>query len=127
MKRLFLALCLLAAPGLAQELSPTEIIFTSTSQDRNYGLFVVAGQGDCPVTRYMILGEGVEAISQTLTPGESAILDLGHGFGLGEHSMTLTAVGCALPLAAARLVYLNQSSPGHGRAPDLQHIQDVSE
>lgn len=127
MNRLILALLLLPGPVVAQEIAPTKVTFTSTSDSRDYGLFVVAGEGDCPATRYMILGEGVEAISQTLTPGESAILQLGNGYAPGEHSLTLSAVGCALPPAATRLVFLNQMSPGHARAPDLKQVQDVSE
>lgn len=127
MKPLFLALLLLPGPVVAQEITPTEVSFTSTSDSRDYGLFVVAGEGDCPATRYMILGEGVEAISQTLTPGESAILRLGSGYAPGEHSLTLSAVGCALPLAATRMVLLDQISPGHARAPVLKQVQIVSE
>ncbi len=122
MKRLFLALPLLSLPAFAQEVSPTEITFTATSPTRDYGLFLVAGvgEGDCSLTRYLVLGDGVEAISPPMASGESTVLPLGHGFALGDHALSLSAVGCALPPVATRLVILNQSSPSHSRAPQVR-------
>jgi hypothetical protein len=124
MKKLIAALVLL--PSILQALEPVQVVsFTSVSSEQDYGLFLVAGPSDCPATRFMILGDGLQAISDALAPGESAILPLGQGFAVGPHTVELTAVGCDAPVESLRLVIMNRTSPGHGRAQSLSGVEAV--
>ncbi len=111
-----LILPLLFAPSLLMaETAAQTVSFTSTSPDTDYGLFVVAAETDCPATRFLVVGEGVQAISEPLSAGQGAVL----AFVECEHELQVSAIDCDAEMASLRLVTMNQSSPGHGGGVDL--------
>ena len=118
MKILFLPL-LLAPSILMADPAAQTVRFTPTSLDKDYGLFVLAAETDCPATRFLVVGEGGQSISEPLSAGQGVVLALGQAFVEGEHEVQVSAVGCDAEMASLPLVILNQSSPGHGGGVDL--------
>lgn len=118
MKPSLIAFLLLPTAVLA-DAAREPLLFTSSSETQNYGLYLVAAPTDCPATRFLVLGEGVQAVSVALKPGESALLPLGQGFTAGEHGLQVSPIGCDAAIDSLRLVTMNRASPGHGRAQSL--------
>jgi hypothetical protein len=69
----------------------------------------------CPATRFLVVGEGVQAISEPLSAGQGAVL----AFVECEHELQVSAIDCDAEMTSLRLVTMNQSSPGHGGGVDL--------
>ena len=120
MKLSMIAVLLAASPVLADPMAQT-ISITSASPQHDYALFLVAAPGDCPATRFLVVGPDRQAVSPALAPGESAVLHLGPGFAQGEHQLTLSSIGCDAGYESLLLLTLNRSSPGHVRGQDLEN------
>jgi hypothetical protein len=118
MKPFLLCVAFLSLPTLASADTQT-LRFSVTTADRDLGLFLVAAPSDCAQTRYLVLGAGVQAVSEPLSPGESVVLPLGRNLAVGAHEVQVQAMGCSAGVETARLVTLGQASPGHGRAQPL--------
>ncbi len=116
----------LFVPTLAFAEGTTQsVVFTSSSAERDYGVFIVAAPSACPATRFEVVGDGIQAVSEELLAGQSAVLPLGRGFSPGEHGFDVTSIGCAASVESMHLIDVNKSSPGHGRATVLTGVDLV--
>lgn len=121
MKILALSAILFAMPALATGEDQT-LDFSVSVAGRDLGLYLVAGPTDCPATRFLILGSGIQAVSAPLLSGESAVLPIGNDLAVGAHQVQVQAMDCPAALASVHLLTLGQSSPGHGRAQPLATV-----
>jgi hypothetical protein len=110
MKALLLVLWpVLCGPALGD----TTFVMSSTSEKVRYGLLVMA-ENDCAQSRVTVQTADSVWRSATLGPGEIAVVQMGQGFAVGDHRLTVNAAGCRGYVHAARSVVLGKLSPDHG-------------
>ncbi|MCB6177365.1 hypothetical protein LHP98_04380 [Rhodobacter sp. Har01] len=117
-----LACLLVGGLGAATRSAAEDLVFTSYSEARAYGLVLTAPASGCPALRYKLVGAlgAVLGRSPLLSPGEIAVVRIGRGFPEGANSLKIVTQGCAaspraalVPLAVRRIA-VGKASPDHG-------------
>ncbi len=119
---------LMGGPATAQAAPPdmTRIAFYATSENRSYGVLIAAPHNpSCPVQHYLIEGGRRPVVSRAVPQGGLRVVALGTGFARGAREETVTALGCAGPLTAARRVIFGAASPGHSWRAGESALTDV--
>jgi hypothetical protein len=94
---------------------PTPVSFASVSDNRSYGLLIVAPDAGCRHVRFRVVDDRAEYLGQSppLGPGELAVVRLGRGFPQGENLVMVASVGCNASPAVTRRVTFNKTGPDH--------------
>jgi hypothetical protein len=136
MKRMLAVICLflLSAGSAHPDPSPClskgcalEVRIASVAEAKVYGLLLAAPRTGCRRVRYRVETASLRLLGKTpaLRAGEMAVVRIGAGYAEGEHTLFVSAEGCASVPQLSRRVTLRKASPDHGwRAARATVISD---
>ena len=120
-------LALAEASQTATTTATSIVTLKSLGADRSYGLALNVDAKLCAETRFLVLGDGVQAVSKPVAAGHGIVLVLGLGFSEGPHPLHITALDCAAAPKDVVQLTLGQQSPGHGRGLLLEQVSAVAQ